>query len=52
MADTGSNFEPVSLPDQSPSDTADNVEPAGHFRLYLGAAAGVAKVSTAPNAVP
>jgi two-component system sensor histidine kinase KdpD len=43
MADTDSNFEPVRMPAESPTDTADSVEPAGHFRLYLGAAAGVGK---------
>jgi two-component system sensor histidine kinase KdpD len=43
MADAGSNFEPVRMPAESPSDTDDSVEPAGHFRLYLGAAAGVGK---------
>jgi len=43
MADTESNFEAVSAPAVVPSDHADEVEPAGHFRLYLGAAAGVGK---------
>ena len=39
MSDTqGINDLPV-----VPSDNADEVEPAGHFRLYLGAAAGVGK---------
>jgi two-component system sensor histidine kinase KdpD len=43
MPDTDSNFEPVGTPNESVSVTADAVEPAGHFRLYLGAAAGVGK---------
>src|ERR1035441_724300 len=39
MSDTqGINDLPV-----VPSDNADEVEAAGHFRLYLGAAAGVGK---------
>jgi two-component system sensor histidine kinase KdpD len=43
MADTKSNFEAVSAPTVTPSDSADVVEAAGHFRVYLGAAAGVGK---------
>jgi two-component system sensor histidine kinase KdpD len=43
MADTEDHVEAVSAPTVAPSDHADGVEPAGHFRLYLGAAAGVGK---------
>jgi two-component system, OmpR family, sensor histidine kinase KdpD len=43
MADTESNFDAVSDAAVPTADTADVVEAAGHFRLYLGAAAGVGK---------
>jgi two-component system sensor histidine kinase KdpD len=43
MAESQSNFEVVSAQPVVPSDHDDEVEPAGHFRLYLGAAAGVGK---------
>jgi len=43
MADTQRNLEAVSAPAVVPPDSADGVEAAGHFRLYLGAAAGVGK---------
>jgi two-component system sensor histidine kinase KdpD len=43
MADIEGNFEAVSTPTDTPSDSADVVEAAGHFRVYLGAAAGVGK---------
>jgi two-component system sensor histidine kinase KdpD len=43
MADTESNFDTVSDAAVPTADTADVVEAAGHFRLYLGAAAGVGK---------
>jgi two-component system, OmpR family, sensor histidine kinase KdpD len=33
----------VSEPAEADADTADEVEPAGHFRIYLGAAPGVGK---------
>src|SRR5580658_2563063 len=43
MADLEMDMELVS-PIPAPSgDPVDGVEPAGHFRLYLGAAAGVGK---------
>ncbi|HEX3795961.1 MAG TPA: universal stress protein [Acidimicrobiales bacterium] len=43
MADSESNFEAVRTPPAVPDDSSDGVEAAGHFRLYLGAAAGVGK---------
>ena len=43
MSEPESNFEPAHSRGTTQTDTADSVEPAGHFRLYLGAAAGVGK---------
>jgi two-component system sensor histidine kinase KdpD len=43
MAESQGNFEAVSAQTVVPLDHDDEVEPAGHFRLYLGAAAGVGK---------
>ncbi len=43
MPDTENNYEAVNVATFVPSDSADTVEPAGHFRVYLGAAAGVGK---------
>jgi two-component system sensor histidine kinase KdpD len=43
MADTESNDEAVSTSAIAQTPTADGVEDAGHFRIYLGAAAGVGK---------
>jgi two-component system sensor histidine kinase KdpD len=43
MADSQSNLEAGRTPPFVPSDHDDEVEAAGHFRLYLGAAAGVGK---------
>src|ERR1700691_1876633 len=34
---------PPGLENRPESDMADVIEPAGHFRIYLGAAAGVGK---------
>lgn len=43
MADSRREYEEVSVRPAAHSDHDDEVEPAGHFRLYLGAAAGVGK---------
>jgi two-component system sensor histidine kinase KdpD len=43
MAESKSDIEAVHTQHDAPSDHDDEVEPAGHFRLYLGAAAGVGK---------
>jgi two-component system sensor histidine kinase KdpD len=46
MSDLETTPESIRTADQQPRDTSDNddgVEPAGHFRIYLGAAAGVGK---------
>ncbi len=43
MSDSDSILASDGEPPGSPSDSADEVEPAGHFRLYLGSAAGVGK---------
>jgi two-component system sensor histidine kinase KdpD len=42
MADDQGNSDAATTPLRAQSDDAD-VEPAGHFRIYLGAAAGVGK---------
>jgi two-component system sensor histidine kinase KdpD len=43
MAESDNIRETAQPPHDRPSDHDDEVEPAGHFRLYLGAAAGVGK---------
>jgi two-component system sensor histidine kinase KdpD len=43
MAESDNIKETAQPPHDRPSDHDDEVEPAGHFRLYLGAAAGVGK---------
>jgi two-component system sensor histidine kinase KdpD len=43
MADTQGNVQVHATNASAPPDHADEVEPAGHFRIYLGAAAGVGK---------
>jgi two-component system sensor histidine kinase KdpD len=43
MADSPSDSEVSGASSALPHDEADDVEPAGHFRIYLGAAAGVGK---------
>jgi two-component system, OmpR family, sensor histidine kinase KdpD len=43
MAQSENHSDEVLPPHDAPSDHDDEVEPAGHFRLYLGAAAGVGK---------
>jgi two-component system sensor histidine kinase KdpD len=43
MANSQSDIEDVSAKPAVLSDHDEEVEPAGHFRLYLGAAAGVGK---------
>ena len=43
MADSQSDSPAASLPPVVASDGVDAVEAAGHFRIYLGAAAGVGK---------
>jgi two-component system sensor histidine kinase KdpD len=43
MAESPGSTEALNAQPVAPSDHADEVEPAGHFRLYLGAAAGVGK---------
>jgi two-component system sensor histidine kinase KdpD len=43
MTQSPSNVDPAGAPVAPPADQADEVEPAGHFRIYLGAAAGVGK---------
>jgi two-component system sensor histidine kinase KdpD len=43
MADSPSDSEVSGASSALPQDEADDVEPAGHFRIYLGAAAGVGK---------
>jgi two-component system sensor histidine kinase KdpD len=43
MSDAQSTPTPTDLVPPAPPDHADEVEPAGHFRIYLGAAAGVGK---------
>jgi two-component system, OmpR family, sensor histidine kinase KdpD len=43
MAQAQNDMEAVRTQSDRPSDHDDEVEPAGHFRLYLGAAAGVGK---------
>jgi two-component system sensor histidine kinase KdpD len=43
VADIQGNNDTETDRSSVPSDSDDQVEPAGHFRLYLGAAAGVGK---------
>ena len=43
MADSQGNAPATSAPPTTNSDDIDGVEAAGHFRIYLGAAAGVGK---------
>ncbi len=45
MSDSSSEWtdEGVSMAASAETDTTDVVEAAGHFRIYLGAAAGVGK---------
>jgi two-component system, OmpR family, sensor histidine kinase KdpD len=43
MAESDSDIEAGKTQPDAHSDHGDEVEPAGHFRLYLGAAAGVGK---------
>jgi two-component system sensor histidine kinase KdpD len=43
MTDVEKNIEALRDPSSASADHADEVEPAGHFRVYLGAAAGVGK---------
>jgi two-component system sensor histidine kinase KdpD len=43
MAQSQDDIEAVATQRGLPSDHDEEVEPAGHFRLYLGAAAGVGK---------
>src|ERR1700732_3334966 len=43
MTNVEKRSEALRDPSSGSGDHADEVEPAGHFRIYLGAAAGVGK---------